>query len=49
MEMRLPAANEILAVRASGKRRVEGDGIALLGNYLAEMDALVRFVDALEK
>lgn len=45
----LPAANEILAIRASGKRSANRDPVSLLGDYLGETDALVRFVDALER
>jgi predicted nucleotidyltransferase len=45
----LPAANEILAIRGSAKRSGGRDLVSLLGDYLAETDALVRFVDALER
>jgi len=41
----LNAANEILAVRASGKRDSKQDAVSLLERYLLEIEALVRFVD----
>jgi len=43
------ATNEILAIRAAGKRKVAKDTAALFEGYLREVDALVRFVDRLEK
>jgi predicted nucleotidyltransferase len=49
MEIRLEGANEILAIRASGKRVSQAEALSLLDKYLAETDALVRFVDALER
>jgi predicted nucleotidyltransferase len=45
----LKAANEILAIRGAGKRPGATEPVSLLGEYLAEADALVRFVDALER
>ncbi len=47
LNMRFEAANEILAIRAAGKGKRDGDVVSLLGRYLTETDALVRFVDAL--
>jgi len=44
----LKAANEILAIRAAEKRSGT-EPVPLLEQYLAETDALVRFVDALER
>jgi predicted nucleotidyltransferase len=41
--------NEILAIRASGKRTARMDTLALFEAYLKETDALVRFVDALDR
>lgn len=45
----LPAANEILAIRGAGKRSASKDLATLLGDYLEETDALVRFVDVLDR
>jgi predicted nucleotidyltransferase len=45
----LPAFNEILAVRESGKQPGGAAAASLLERYLVETDALVRFVDALAK
>jgi predicted nucleotidyltransferase len=45
----LKAANEILAIRGAGKRSGGTEPVSLLGEYLTETDALVRFVDALER
>lgn len=45
----LNAANEILAIRGAGKRSGSRDPVLLLEDYLDETDALVRFVDALER
>ncbi len=45
----LKAANEILAIRGAGKRSGATEPVPLLEQYLAETDALVRFVDALER
>ena len=42
-------ANEILAIRENKSRRSESDSVSLLRIYLNEIDALVRFVDALSK
>ncbi len=47
--MRLPAASEILAIRATGKRRGQGDVVSILTNYLTEIDGVVRFVDGLDR
>lgn len=49
MQMRLNGANEILAIRGAGKRQPKADSASLLEKYLSEMDALVLFVDALER
>ncbi|HSU60086.1 MAG TPA: nucleotidyltransferase domain-containing protein [Bryobacteraceae bacterium] len=43
------AASEILAIRGAGKRSAGTEPVPLLEQYLAETDALVRFVDALER
>ena len=43
------AMNEILAIRAAGNRKVAKDTAALFEGYLREVDALVGFVDGLEK
>jgi hypothetical protein len=45
----LKAFNEILAIRASGKRNARIDTLSLLEAYLEETEALVRFVDALDR
>lgn len=45
----LPAANEILAIRGAGKRSASKELPSLLGDYLEETDALVRFVDVLDR
>lgn len=47
--MQLSGANEILAIRASGKRISQADALSLFEKYLGEIDALVRFADALER
>jgi predicted nucleotidyltransferase len=47
--MRLSAANEILAIRASARRISQSDALSLFEKYLGETDALVRFVDALAR
>jgi hypothetical protein len=49
MKMRLDGANEILAIRAAGKRSVGMEAKRMLEKYLLEMDALVRFVDAIAR
>lgn len=49
LQMRFSAANEILAIRASTKRSTQMDTLALFEAYLNETDALVRFVDALDR
>ena len=49
LKMQFPAANEILAIRALRKPPAGKDALSLLGRYLAEIEALVRFVDGLEK
>src|ERR1700761_4447503 len=49
MNMQLKGINEILAVRASAKRSTQMDTLALFETYLKETDALVRFVDALDR
>jgi predicted nucleotidyltransferase len=45
----LKAFNEILAIRASGKRNTRMDTLALFESYLEETEALVRFVDGLDR
>lgn len=45
----LKAINEILAIRASGKRNARMDTLSLFEAYLEETDALVRYVDALDR
>lgn len=45
----LPAFNEILTVRTSPKKVAGEETAALLGRYLAEVAALVRFVDQLQE
>jgi hypothetical protein len=47
--MRLEGANAILAVRATGKPGTDGGAASLLSRYLDETDALVRFVDRLDR
>ncbi|MBV9406603.1 MAG: nucleotidyltransferase domain-containing protein [Acidobacteriaceae bacterium] len=49
LNIRLPAANEILAIRASGKTVAQTQPRSLLQHYMREMDALVEFVDVLPK
>ncbi|MBV9157008.1 MAG: hypothetical protein JO097_12155 [Acidobacteriaceae bacterium] len=49
MGMQLSAANEILAIRAAANKRSKADTRALLEQYMSEMDALVRFVDKLDR
>jgi predicted nucleotidyltransferase len=49
LKMPLKAINEILAIRASGKRNARIDTLALFESYLEETEALVRFVDALDR
>lgn len=49
LEMRMSAANEILAIRASAKRNAQMDTLSLFEAYLNETDALVRFVDRLDR
>jgi predicted nucleotidyltransferase len=48
MKMRLPGASAILTIRNTRKAAGNGDAVALLEKYLMEMDALVRFVDAVD-
>lgn len=45
MKQPLNASNEILAIRAAGKRDSKRDAVSLLEQYLLEIEALVRFVD----
>jgi len=49
MNRKLPASNEILALRAHRKPTANGNAVSLLDKYLTEVDALVRFVDALDR
>jgi hypothetical protein len=51
MRIPMPGANEILAIRALGKQSKpkEMEPVRLLERYFAEMDALVRFVDGLDR
>ncbi len=44
-----PAVNEILSIRASGKKPSSTATASLFSGYLSETDTLVRFVDALER
>jgi predicted nucleotidyltransferase len=48
MRMSFPATNAILAIRAAPKQKSLGDPGSLFGNYLKEIDSLVRFVDGLD-
>lgn len=45
----LSGIDEILAIRTSGKRAAPAETVALLERYLADVAALVHFVDALER
>ncbi len=45
----LSGLDEILAIRTSGKRAASAETVALLERYLADVAALVHFVDALER
>ena len=47
--MPMTGTSEILAVRAAGKQTPKVDAVPLLERYLAEMDSIVRFVDALDR
>ena len=49
MNLRLDAANAILTIRAAKKPSADTNAVSLLEKYMGEMDALVRFVDALNK
>jgi len=49
LKMHMSAANEILAIRASAKRSTQMDTLSLFEAYLNETDALVRFVDRLDR
>jgi predicted nucleotidyltransferase len=49
MRMRLPGANAILAVRTARRPSADGNAASVLENYLMEVDALVRFVNALDR
>ena len=42
-------ANAILAIRAAGKTPPGQDPVAIFGQYLGETDAVVRFVDSLDR
>ncbi|HEX4810953.1 MAG TPA: hypothetical protein VH325_18590 [Bryobacteraceae bacterium] len=42
-------ANAILAIRAAGKTVANQNPVTIFGQYLAETDAVVRFVDALDR
>ncbi|MBV8454528.1 MAG: nucleotidyltransferase domain-containing protein [Deltaproteobacteria bacterium] len=44
-----PAVNEILSIRASGKKASGTAAQSLFGGYLSETEALVRFVDGLQR
>ncbi len=44
----LPAVNEILSIRAAGKKASGVAAQSLFSSYLAETEALVRFVDGLQ-
>jgi hypothetical protein len=45
----LPGANAILAIRTKGEGKSGAGDVRILEEYLNEMDALVRFVDALDR
>lgn len=45
----LPGSNAILAIRAAGKSASAQEATSLLARYLDETDALVRFVDGLDR
>lgn len=45
----LKACGEILAIRSTGKASGNANAVDLFENYLVEIDALVRFVDALDR
>ena len=49
LRMPMHACNEILAIRASGKKTAQGDAVPLFEQYLSEVDSLVSFVDALSR
>ena len=49
MKMPLPAASAILTLRTERKGSSQRDAVSLLEKYLMEVDALVRFVDALDR
>jgi hypothetical protein len=49
LSMQFQGANAILAVRAAEKRRAEVDSLSVFDKYLAEVNALVRFVDGLDR
>ena len=49
MQRQMTASNEILAVRSTAKNSGTANAAALFESYLGEMDALVRFVDALDR
>lgn len=49
MKLSLQGASEILALRAAGRNAARDEAVQLLARYLEEMDALVRFVDAIAK
>jgi hypothetical protein len=44
-----PAVNEILSIRASGKKGSGNATLSLFGGYLSETETLVRFVDGLQR
>ena len=45
----LSGANAILSIRISGEKNAGAADVSVLEEYLGEVDALVRFVDALDK
>ncbi len=49
IRQRFAATNEILAIRTSPKGKAPKDTASLFAGYLKEIDALVRFVDGLER
>ena len=49
MKIQLAGARAILAVRVAGKGRGAVEPVSMLEAYLSEMDALVRFVDKLDR
>ena len=49
LNRRLSGANAILSIRISGEKNAGAADLSVLEQYLRDVDALVRFVDALDK